>query len=391
MFSGRTPRSLEPNHLTQTLARLRERGMEWVDLTLSNPTAVGLPYPAKEILDALRDPRALTYQPTPLGHEDTRRAIASYYRERGCAVDPAHIVLSASTSEAYTWLFKLLCEPGDEVLAPSPSYPLFECLAALEGVRMVQYPLLEENGWGIDFEALERLASPRCRAVIFVSPNNPTGAYLNPDARARLQEFARQRSLALVVDEVFLDSFYGDALPEAASAAGIEAAALTFTLSGLSKVAGLPQMKLGWTVVGGPEPLRREALERLEWISDSYLSVSAPVQCATPKWLALAPALQKSIAARCRFNRELLEQALTPETGCRLLPAEAGWVAVVDVPRVYSEEAWVLSLVAKHQVLVQPGFFYDFPREALLVVSLLPAEPVFAEGAERLIQGLRSI
>lgn len=390
MFSRRTPASLEPNHLTESLARLRERGNTWIDLTLSNPTQAGLAYPAREILDPLHDPRVLTYEPVPLGLEQTRQAVAHYYAERGLEANAGSIVLSASTSEAYGWLFKLLCEPGDRVLVPAPSYPLFECLASLEAVEAAQYPLEEERQWGIDFDALQESWTERTRALVVVNPNNPTGTYLRPEEWEKLQGWAAERQVALIADEVFLDYSWTEGV-RPFSALSASAPALTFTLSGLSKIAALPQMKLGWTVVGGPAAQTAEALERLEWIADSYLPVSAPVQYAAARWLSVARRLQDAIRARCRFNLTVLRNMLTPETGCRVLPAQGGWMAVLDVPRVYSEEAWVLKLAAQAGVLAQPGFFYDFPREALLVVSLLPPEAAFAEGVRRLIGCFRSV
>lgn len=391
MFSRRTPPSLEPSILSQTLARLRERGTAWVDLTVSNPTRAGLPYPAREILDALKDPRCLTYEPLPFGHPEARQAVAEYYERRGLQAPPERIALASSTSEAYSWLFKLLCEPEDEVLTPAPSYPLFECLANLESVRVVQYPLVEEKRWGVDFDALDRLATDRTRALVFVNPNNPTGTFLQPEEYALLQHWASERGVALILDEVFLDYSWGarDLLP--CSGLSGNHPALTFVLSGLSKIAALPQMKLGWIVVEGPEQLRKEALERLEWIADSYLPVSAPAQFAAPKWLKAAGGVQEALRQRCEFNLSVLRESMVPETGCQVMPASGGWLAVLDVPRVWSEEAWVLTLAARHGVLVQPGFFYDFPREAFLVVSLLAPEAEFGEGAERLKQAFRSV
>lgn len=388
MFSARTPASLAPNRLTRTLDRLRAEGRTWIDLTVSNPTRARLPYAEDEIVGALADARVLRYEPSPFGPKETREAVEAYHARRGHDAPADRVALSASTSEAYAWLFKLLCEPGDCVLTPAPSYPLFECLAALESVEVRQYPLLEETRWGIDFAALDEAASGRARALVFVNPNNPTGTFLRPGEWGRLQEWCASRGLAVIVDEVFLDyAWDGGAF---SSLAGPHAA-LTFTLNGLSKSAGLPQMKLGWTVVNGPDGARREAMERLEWIADSYLSVSAPVALAAPRWMASAGELQEAIRERCRRNLEVLGGALSAESGCRTMPAEGGWVAAIDVPRIHGEEEWTLRLVEEYGVLAQPGFFYDYPREAILVVSLLAPEAEFAEGVGRLNECFRSV
>ncbi len=292
-FSRRTPSSFRPNPLAARAAALRQSGAPLIDLTLSNPTAAGIAYPEEEILDALRDRRALRYEPSPRGAREAREAIAAWHVRHGARIDPEHLVLASSTSEAYSWLFQLLCDPGDAVMTPRPSYPLFECLAELDAVRLAQFPLAEEWGWRLDLASLEARLDPRARAIIFVNPNNPTGSYLHPEDWLRLQEFAALRGLAVIVDEVFFD-YAWTAAPRRVLLAGPHLA-LTFTLSGLSKSAGLPQMKLGWIHVAGPEPLRREALERLEWIADAYLPASAPVQLAAPRWLELAPLIQARI------------------------------------------------------------------------------------------------
>ncbi|MBI5085218.1 MAG: pyridoxal phosphate-dependent aminotransferase [Acidobacteria bacterium] len=385
-FSRRTPASLEPNRLSATLETLRAAGAPLVDLTLSNPTRAGIAYPRAELLDALNDPRSLAYEPSAQGLLEARQAIAA----RHGGLDPANLLLAGSTSEAYGWLFKLLCEPGDSVLVPRPSYPLFECLATLEAVRAVQYPLIEELRWGFDFSEMERHLDPRTRAIVLVNPNNPTGTYLKRDQWLHLQEFAAYRHLAIIADEVFFD-YAWQPDPARASALMGSHLALTFTLSGLSKAAGLPQMKLGWIHVAGPEEARAEALSRLEWIADSYLPVSAPVQHAAARWLELAPAIQSAIRSRTTRNRQALEDAIRPESGWRVLPSEGGWCAVLEAPRIHSEEEWILHLLQSRHMLLQPGFFYDFEREAFLVASLLPAPELFDEGLQRLTASIRSV
>jgi len=381
-FSRRTPASFQPNPLAAHVAALRRMGAPLVDLTLSNPTAARLEYPEESLLEALRDPRVVRYEPDPKGARETREAIAAWHARHGARLDPDHLVLASSTSEAYSWLFRLLCDPGDAVMTPRPSYPLFECLAELDAVRAAAYPLIEEWGWRLDLAALEARLDAQARAIVFVNPNNPTGTYLHPEDWLRLQEFAALRGLAVIVDEVFFD-YAWTAATRATSLAGPHLA-LTFTLSGLSKTAGLPQMKLGWIHVAGPEELRREALERLEWIADAYLPASAPVQLAAPRWLELAPRIQQKILNRVLLNRDALVAGLGQDSAWRVLPAAGGWTAIVEAPRIHSAEQWAMRFLMEASVVVQPGYFYDFEREALLAVSLLPPPEEFAEAMSRL-------
>lgn len=390
MFSSRTPSSFEPNRISLAAARLRSAGAPLLDLTISNPTRASLPYPDAGILDALRDPRALTYEPSPAGLPEAREAVAAWHARQGAAADPASLLLTASTSEAYAWLFKLLCEPGDAVMAPRPSYPLFECLASLEGVRTRQFSLLEELRWAADPAELERRLDPRARAIILVNPNNPTGNYLSREEWLRLQEFAALRGLALIVDEVFFDYAWRPDPRRTSSLAGPHLA-LTFTLSGLSKLCALPQMKLGWIHVAGPPHLRRQALERLEWIADSFLPASAPVLHAAARWLELAPLIQAPILRRLAGNMETLAAAVGPASPWRILPAAGGWIALLDAPRFHTGEEWALSLLEQFHVLLQPGFFYDFEREALLAASLLAPPQTFGEAAARLAPLFESV
>lgn len=389
-FSSRTPRSFRPNRLSARAADLRQAGAPLIDLTLSNPTQAGFPYPDREILEALSDSRALRYEPEPKGHAEARRAIASWHRRHGAGVEPEHLVLASSTSEAYSWLFKLLCQPGDAVMTPRPSYPLFECLAELEGVRAIQYPLPGHWGWRLDIGELEAHLDPRARAVVVVNPNNPTGNYLRAEEWLRLQECAAMRGLAVISDEVFFDYAWRDATPRVSSLQEPHLA-LTFTLCGLSKTAALPQMKLGWIHVAGPGDLRREALERLEWIADAYLPASAPVQLAAPRWLELAPGMQARILDRVLGNLEMLRARLDRGSPWRVAGGEGGWTAVVEAPRIHSGEEWALRCLEEAFVLVQPGYFYDFDREAFLAVSLLPAPEEFRQALGRLEQIFRSV
>lgn len=382
MFSARLPPHAETNRLTRALAALRERGEQIIDLTESNPTRAGLPYP-DDLLAPLADPRALRYEPHPLGLASARAAIAADHARRGVTIDPAHVVLSASTSEAYTWLFKLLCEPGECVLVPRPSYPLFEHLTRLEGVRAESYDLEYHGRWEIDFGSLSH-APADARALLVVSPNNPTGSYVSAREFGRLEAFCRDRGCALVADEVFVDYPLEAVNPvtDLAAQAGI----LAFTLGGLSKSCGLPQLKLGWIVVGGPSPARAQAIAAIELIADSFLSVGTPVQIAAPELLAHAKTIRKAIHARIRRNLDCARHAAAQVPACDVLRAEGGWCAVVRIPAMRTEEQFVLDLLERERILVHPGYFFDFHAEAFVVVSLLAAEDVFARAFPRVLR-----
>jgi alanine-synthesizing transaminase len=372
MFSSRLNWDVSPNPLARLLAEKRARGARVLDLTEANPTGAGISYPAA-ILEALNSEEALHYQPSPRGLLSAREAVAAYYAERSRGVSPNRILLTASTSEAYAYLFKLLADPGDEVLTPRPSYPLFEYLAALESVSVRQYPLRYDGAWHLDFVELERAVSPRTRAVVVVNPNNPTGSFLKAEEWDRLQ----QLGIAILSDEVFSD--YGF---ETASRMRGADRALTFTMSGLSKIAGLPQMKLGWIAVSGPGA--DEAMERLELIADTYLSVATPVQVALPELLALSENVREQIRTRTRANLDAL-RSLVAGSPVNVLNVEGGWSAILQVPRIRSEQDWALHLLGERDVLVQPGYFFDFESEAFLVVSLLTPRDVFEEGIRRVI------
>ena len=366
VFSSRLPPSLAPNRIALAVDAARARS-PLADLTESNPTVVGLRLPAEAILAALAAPAALTYEPTPRGLPAARAAVAAYYARHDVAVDAERVTLTASTSEAYSWIFKLLCDPGDDVLVPSPSYPLFDHLAALESVRPVGYPLRYHAGWFVDVEEVRRALTPRTRAILVVNPNNPTGQFLKRDEARALAALAAERELPLVSDEVFADYGFGPDPARVTTLAG-DSPALTFCLSGLSKVVGLPQLKLGWIVLGGPEPGRAAAAERLELIADTYLSVAAPVQHAAPALLALVDDVGAQIRARVRENRAALAAALAG-SAAQLLDAEGGWSAVVRLPATRTEEEWTLALL-DDGVLVHPGYFFDLPPTTI-VVSLL--------------------
>ncbi len=360
---------------------MRARGEAVLDLTESNPTVAGFSYPQSAILDALADPRALRYEPVPAGLPAARQAVSDYYAG---SVAPERILLTASTSEAYSLLFKLLADPGDEVLSPRPSYPLFEFLAGLESVRQVQYPLVYQDGWSIDFDSLERQINARTRAVILVNPNNPTGSFLKKAELDRLVRLCRAHNLAIVSDEVFSDYGVEEDPERVRSLSGIEEV-LTFSLSGLSKVAGLPQLKLGWIATGGPIEERNAAIERLELIADTYLSVGTPVQWAAAKLLPMRRQIQAQILDRVCENRAFLSGQIEPGSPWRLLRTEGGWYAILQAPRIRSEEEWALLLLREDGLLVQPGFFFDFESEAFLVTSLLTPPEIFHEGIQRIM------
>ncbi len=363
----------------------RAAGLAILDLTESNSTAAGFAYPSDAILSALADPRLLRYEPAAAGMPAARAAVSDYYANAlGKDVSPARILLTASTSEAYAFVFKLLADPGDEVLVPSPSYPLFDYLAALDSVRVVQYPLVYQGSWSIDFDTLTRSITSRSRAIVLVNPNNPTGSFLKQSELSPLVALCRKHNLALISDEVFADYAFHDDPRLVRSLAGNDEV-LTFCLSGLSKVAALPQLKLGWIVTGGPPGDREKAFERLELIADTYLSVSAPVQWGAPALLDLRGPLQRQILGRVVANRSFLASQIGPTSPWNLLSTEGGWYAILEAPRIQSEEEWVLNLLTEHSVLVQPGFFFDFEREAFLVISLLTPEDVFREGIRRIL------
>ena len=381
MFSGRLPVHTGPNALTRALEGLRARGVEVADLTESNPTRVGLSYP-DGLLAPLAGAAALRYEPQPFGLPAARTAVAADQRRRGVVVDPSDVVLTSSTSEAYSWLFKLLCNPGDAVLVPSPSYPLFEHLTSLEGVQAVPYPIEYHGRWAIDVEAMAA-ARPGTRAVLVVSPNNPTGSYLDADELDRVVRLCRERRWALIADEVFADyALDADApLTDLASRSDV----LSFSLAGLSKSVGLPQLKAAWTIAGGPRADRAAALAGLELIADTYLSVATPVQVALPHLLNAGSAVRDAIHARVRHNLAALRTLARSFPSCTVLRTEGGWSAVVRVPSTRSEEALVLALIEEERILVHPGYFFDFPRESFVVMSLLPPPDLFTDAAGRLL------
>jgi alanine-synthesizing transaminase len=383
MFSNRVPEDLSPNRI----AAARAAAPPYFDLTASNPTACGLPYPSG-LLEPLADSAGLEYGPDPRGLPAAREAVAREYLRHGLAVDPEHIVLTASTSEAYSFLFKLLVDPGRAVLVPVPSYPLFEHLAQVEGVRPFPYPLDPEAGWRLDLHSLVA-ASEEASAVVVVNPNNPTGSYVHPDDAATLAQLAASRGWAIIADEVFLD-YPLDAAAGAGRSFAATGDALTFSLGGLSKSVGLPQLKLAWIVTSGPKQVVEAALERLEYIADNFLSVSTPVQLALTALLREGRTVRDAIVKRCRDNLAVLRRAVAEVPAATVPAVGAGWSAVLRVPAVVGEEELVLELLHEDRVAIHPGYFFDFPRQVTLVISLLPDPDTFAEGVHRLLRRVAS-
>jgi len=384
MFSSRTNWSLTPNRLSQLLRERRERGLPILDLTESNPTRCGFELDAEEVLAPLHNPRALLYQPDPRGLRVAREAVAQYYSERGVQLDPDQIFLTASTSEAYSFVFRLMANPGDKILAPQPSYPLFDFLGALNDVEVSPYPLAYNDGWQVDLQALAQRWDARCRGVLVVHPNNPTGSYIHQSERNRMAEICGQNHGVIIADEVFADYGFGADAGRVATHA-LNTDVLTFTLSGLSKISALPQMKLAWIVVNGPPELRGQALARLEVIADTYLSVSAPVALATPAWLSQRGKLQSQILNRVQANLRQLDAMLTPGVPLSRLEVEGGWYAILRVPSTRSDEDWAAELLTETGVSLHPGHFYDFPSEGFLIISLLPAPDVFHDALSKVI------
>lgn len=385
MFSRRTRWDLTPNALAQRKARLEREGKPFLDLTDSNPTRAGICYP-EGLLAALAHPRALRYEPVPKGWLRAREAVASLFEAKGCSIDPARIVLTASTSEAYTHLFRLLTDTGDDLLIPQPSYPLFDYLADLNDIRPVPYRLrLSSQGrWELDAESLRRAVSERIRACVVVHPNNPTGSCFSEAERDETFRICRERGWSLISDEVFAEYlFHADSRTPSTLLGSREV--LVFCLGGLSKWMGLPQMKLGWIAVSGPEPEVTEALARLEMIADTALSVNTAVQMALPEWLAFGPAIQSQIRHRIQANRERLQAQCLREGRIQVLPSRGGWYAVLRLPGVEDEERWAADLLEQRHVLIHPGYLFDFEGPGFMVISLLPPEQDFAEGIRRLL------
>lgn len=383
MFADRTNWNLEENRLTHALARRRASGEAILDLSASNPTACGLSFDERAILRALADPAALCYSPDPHGVPAARAAVRDYYAQLGAAISPEEIYLTTGTSEAYSFIFRALCNPGDEILIPTPSYPLFDFLADIHDVRLVRYSLLYDHGWQIDFYSVERAIGPRTRAAIVVHPNNPTGHYAKTAEAIQFGNICAQHGMALIADEVFYDfAFSAERPPSFAENTGV----LTFVLSGISKICGLPQMKAGWIVTDGPRREKAAALARLEVIADTYLSMNAPVQCALPTLLELRHDFQRQLMARTATNLSELDALLASHPRCGRLEIEGGWNAVLRVPAIRPDEDAAIDLLESRGVYVHPGHFYDFANDGHMVVSLIVPSEEFAEGISRVLE-----
>jgi alanine-synthesizing transaminase len=389
MFSKRTNWKLNPNKYTRALEEMRATGAPIADLTVSNPTQCGFQYDAENILRAFQNPNGLSYEPEAKGLLGARGEVARYYKEdHGITIDRESLLLTTSTSEAYSYLFRLLCDPHDEILVPKPSYPLFDFLGELQDVSLVPYSLEYAHGWFVDFPSLVRAVTPRTRAVLLVHPNNPTGSFVHREERQRLNELCRERGLSLVVDEVFLDYRVTD---ESWESFATNKDALTFTLSGLSKVAALPQMKVAWLITSGPEAAKKMALERLEIIADTYLSLNAPTQWAFGALLELRRAMRPQLLERIRQNWEFLRSSVGKEGGCELLDTEGGWYGVIRLKSDRSDEELAIEILRSAHTLVHPGHFYDFRTDGYLVVSLITPVSDFRQGIGCLLKFLAGV
>jgi alanine-synthesizing transaminase len=389
MFSRRTAWNLDRNRYTEAVEAHRRAGREVLDLTASNPTTVGLSYREDELLQALSRREALTYRPSPKGLQPARDAIAAYYTEKGSRLDADDLILTTSTSEAYSFVFRLLCDPGDAILVPVPGYPLFDFLADLNDVKLVPYELVYDHGWQIDFESLRtairgaQTTDVQCRAVLVVHPNNPTGSYVKPHEAAELNRMCAESGMAILADEVFLDYSLGEGSPPTFSS---NADVLTFTLSGLSKISALPQMKVAWIATSGPVPLKVEALARLEVVADTYLSMNLPVQLAVPAMLAERRSIQDQLLQRIRTNLGTLDTKLASQNLCQRLAIGGGWYAALRVPVLGTDEEMAIALLRETGVLLQPGHFYNFPTQGYMIASLITPCDEFAEGIGRVLR-----
>jgi aspartate/methionine/tyrosine aminotransferase len=385
MFSDRTNWKLTRNRLTEALEEVRSSGARVLDLTISNPTRAGLHYDEARILQSLASPQAMDYDPQPKGLPSARAAVAEYYQTAHGIhyLDPERLILTTSTSEGYSFVFRLLCNPGDELLVPKPSYPLFEFLADLQDVKLVPYPLIYDHGWQMDFPSLQKAVTKRTRGVVVVHPNNPTGSYVHPHEQESINHFCDEHGLALIADEVFLDYAHDRAARQSFAA---DQDVLTFTLSGVSKISALPQMKVAWIATSGPAAEVEGAQARLEVIADTYLSMNAPIQWAVPVLLEQRQSIQERLLDRVLSNLAQLDRQLAGQKASQCLSVEGGWYAVLRVPVTQTDEELAVDLLRRKSVLVHPGHFYDFPSDGYLVLSLIATQDDFTEGIKRLLE-----
>jgi alanine-synthesizing transaminase len=386
MFSHRTNWNLDRNQLSEALAKHHATNKPLIDLTRSNPTECAFNFRTNEILQAFNNPAMLRYQPHAQGLPQAREAVVAYCRARRTQIPIDDIFLATSTSEAYSFLFRLLCNPGDEVLIPHPGYPLFNFLADIQDVTLVRYPLLYDDGWQIDFHALQQSVSPRTRAIAVVHPNNPTGHFCKPAEIQQINEIAAAHRLAIISDEVFLD-FSFSSVPPATFAAN--SSALTFTVSGISKICGLPQMKVAWLIASGPESLKIQAISRLEMIADTYLSMNAPVQLALTALLDQRHSFREQWLQRAQTNLTRLDELLASKVICSRLQLEGGWYAVLKTPLTATSEDLAVKLLETRGVYVHPGNFYEFPSSGYLIISLITPPDEFSSGITSLLEMLQ--
>ncbi len=388
-FSTRTNWPLDSNPLIQRLEALRRRNVPLIDLTESNPTRCHFPYPAKDILQNLSKAKNLLYEPSSAGMLKARQAVADYYDRKGYRIHPQQIILTSSTSEAYAFLFRLLLNVDDAVLIGQPSYPLFQCLLELNDARADFYPLLyNKSRWYIDMAALENCIGPKTKSIILVNPNNPTGSYLNLEELHILNQLCRKHHLSLICDEVFADfAFLSN--PSRVCSLVSNNDVLTFSLGGISKSLALPQMKLGWIILSGPDEQVKNAFGRLEIIADAYLSVNTPSQNALSEWFGFQNKIQGAIRQRTKNNLTYLKETALTNTEIEYFEIEGGWYGILRLPATYSEGDWVIQLLEKDYVFVHPGYFFDFKEEPYIVVSLLPEEKIFQEGIIRILNRIK--
>lgn len=383
-FSSRTNWQFHHNRLTKLLEARRVNGLPIFDLTVSNPTECGFNYPEQEILSALSDKRILHYQPDPRGLFPTREAVAKYYRGKNIHLDPSNIFLTSSTSEAYSTLFKLLCNNADDILVPRPSYPLFDYLAQLNDINLCHYDLFYDHGWHLNLSLLKKAITTSTKAIVLINPHNPSGMFLKKNDYTQIAAIAREHNIALIVDEVFIDFSYHHNADRIETTCG-KSDVLTFTLNGISKMAGMPQMKLGWIVMSGTESMMQRASERLEIILDTYLSVNTPVQVALPELMHIGKNIHAKILDRVKANFEFLQNNVALGSSCSLLDCEGGWYGIIRVPRIKSEEEWCLQLIKEYGVSVYPGYYFDFSEDCFLIVSLLPESAIFKIAIQKII------
>ncbi len=383
-FSQRTNWPLSSNLITSTLEKLRQDKAPILDLTESNPTHCGFHYFNKELLLSLTKKENLEYQPHPQGLLQAREEISRYYEKKGMDVAADRIFLTASTSEAYSHLFRLLANPREEILFPQPSYPLFQFLADINDVQLSQYQLQYKDEWTIDIESLKNNLNPSTKAVVLVNPNNPTGSFVKEKELVILNGICKENNLSMISDEVFADFIFKK--NSQTRSLGGNGEVLTFTLGGISKALGLPQMKLAWIIVSGPQPLVEAAQARLEIIADTYLSVNTPTQNALADWFSLKGEIQEEIGARLEENLEFLKKELKDFNTAQLFNTEGGWYVILKIPATKTEEEWVLEFLKEYRVFVHPGYFFDFPEEAHVVLSLLPAPQIFKDGVRRILR-----